>query len=115
MHGLDSVPAHERPTVRQVNVGHLAWDVKIGLETLLLSAWYGGSWIVRRRVPRSRWFLRAAARSGVLALIAMEVGWVVTEVGRQPWIVHEYMKYGDAATSPSLAGGLLTSGLTCEG
>jgi cytochrome d ubiquinol oxidase subunit I len=49
-------------------------------------------------MPRSRWFLRAAACSGVLAVLAMEAGWVVTEVGRQPWIVYERMRVEDAAT-----------------
>jgi cytochrome bd ubiquinol oxidase subunit I len=37
--------------------------------------------------------------SGVLAVITMEAGWVVTEVGRQPWIVYNYMKVEDAATA----------------
>lgn len=99
--GLDSVPADERPTVGQVNIVHLAWDVMVGLGTLLflLSAWYALSWIFRRRMPSSKWFLRAAACSGVLAVITMEAGWVVTEVGRQPWIVYEHMKVADAATS----------------
>jgi cytochrome d ubiquinol oxidase subunit I len=98
--GLDTVPADERPTVRQTNIVHLAWDVMVGLGTLLflLSAWYGASWIFRRRMPASTWFLRAAAASGVLAVVAMEAGWIVTEVGRQPWIVYEYMKVEDAAT-----------------
>ena len=50
-------------------------------------------------MPPSRWFLRAAAGSGVLAVISMEAGWIVTEVGRQPWIVYEYMKVEDAATA----------------
>ncbi len=49
-------------------------------------------------MPASKWFLRAAAVSGVLAVIAMEAGWIVTEVGRQPWIVYNYMKVEDAAT-----------------
>ena len=98
--GLDTVPADERPTVRQTNIVHLAWDVMVGLGTLLflLSVWYGASWIFRRRMPASKWFLRAASASGVLAVIAMEAGWIVTEVGRQPWIVYEYMKVEDAAT-----------------
>ena len=98
--GLDTVPADEQPTVRQVNIVHLAWDVMVGLGTLLflLSAWYGASWIFRRRMPASRWFLRAAAASGVLAVICMEAGWIVTEVGRQPWIVYGIMKVEDAAT-----------------
>jgi cytochrome d ubiquinol oxidase subunit I len=99
--GLDTVPADERPTVRQVNIVHLAWDVMVGLGTLLflLSVWYGVSWIFRRRMPQSKWFLRAAAASGVLAVISMEAGWIVTEVGRQPWIVYGIMKVEDAATA----------------
>ncbi|MEK6439163.1 cytochrome ubiquinol oxidase subunit I [Pseudonocardia sp. T1-2H] len=98
--GLDTVPPDARPTVGQVNIVHLAWDVMVGLGTLLflLSAWYGLCWIIRRRMPASRWFLRVAAASGVLAVIAMEAGWIVTEVGRQPWIVYELMKVEGAAT-----------------
>ena len=98
--GLDTVPEDERPTIRQANIVHLAWDVMVGLGTLLflLSVWYIASWIFRRRMPASRWFLRAAACSGVLAVVSMEAGWVVTEVGRQPWIVYNQMKVEDAAT-----------------
>jgi cytochrome d ubiquinol oxidase subunit I len=50
-------------------------------------------------MPTSKPFLLLAASSGVLAVVAMEAGWVVTEVGRQPWIVYEYMKVEDAATA----------------
>ena len=99
--GLDAVPPDERPTVRQTNIVHLCWDIMVGLGTLLflLSVWYALSWIFRRRMPRSKWFLRAAAVSGVLAVITMEAGWVVTEVGRQPWIVYGHMKVEDAVTA----------------
>jgi cytochrome d ubiquinol oxidase subunit I len=98
--GLDTVPAVDRPTVSEVNIVHLAWDVMVGVGTLLflLSAWYAVTWIFRRRMPASRWFLRAAAASGVLAVIAMEARWIVTEVGRQPWIVYKIMKVEDAVT-----------------
>ncbi|HJQ47468.1 MAG TPA: cytochrome ubiquinol oxidase subunit I [Amycolatopsis sp.] len=98
--GLDTVPADARPTVSEVDSVHLAWDVMIGLGTLLfvLTVWYAIVWAARRRGPRGRWFLRAAACSGAAAVIAMEAGWVVTEVGRQPWIVYGYMKVEDAAT-----------------
>jgi cytochrome bd ubiquinol oxidase subunit I len=98
--GLDTVPADERPTISETNVVHLAWDIMVGLGTLLflLSLWYAASWVFRRRMPTSRWFLRAAASAGVLAVITMEAGWVVTEVGRQPWIVYNLMKVEDAAT-----------------
>jgi cytochrome d ubiquinol oxidase subunit I len=49
-------------------------------------------------MPRSRWFLRFASVAGVAAVITMEAGWVVSEVGRQPWIVYELMRVEDAAT-----------------
>ncbi|HKA83653.1 MAG TPA: cytochrome ubiquinol oxidase subunit I [Acidimicrobiales bacterium] len=99
--GLNTVPADERPTTREVNTVHLAWDVMVGLATLLflLSLWYWASWIFRRDMPRSKLFLRIASGAGVAAILAMEAGWVVTEVGRQPWIVHNYMKVEDAATT----------------
>ena len=60
--GLDTVPADERPTISQVNTVHLAWDVMVGLGTLLflLAAWYWLCWIFRRDMPKSRWFLRIA-------------------------------------------------------
>ncbi|HRD64094.1 MAG TPA: cytochrome ubiquinol oxidase subunit I [Nocardioides sp.] len=99
--GLDSFPEDARPSTSEVNIVHLAWDVMVGLGTLLflLSAWYGAVWLFRRRMPQSRWFLRVAACSGVVAVVAMEAGWVVTEVGRQPWIVYNLMKVEDAATA----------------
>jgi cytochrome d ubiquinol oxidase subunit I len=98
--GLDIVPEDERPTIRQVNTVPLAWALMIGAGTLLLllSLWYGVGWLFRRDMPKSRWFLRIASIAGVLAILAMEAGWVVSEVGRQPWIVYNEMKVEDAAT-----------------
>jgi cytochrome bd ubiquinol oxidase subunit I len=98
--GLDTVPEDERPTTSEVNTVHLAWDIMVGLGTLLflLSLWYWLSWIFRRDMPKSRWFLRIASGAGVAAVLAMEAGWVVSEVGRQPWIVYNEMKVEDAAT-----------------
>ena len=99
--GLDETPAADRPTDHQVNVVHLAWDVMVGLGTLLflLTLWWWASWIFRRDMPKSRWFLRISATTGVLAVICLEAGWTVSEVGRQPWIVYEKMKVEDAATA----------------
>jgi cytochrome d ubiquinol oxidase subunit I len=99
--GLDAVPAADRPTRSQVNTVHLAWDVMVGLGTMLflLSAWYGLCWILRRDMPRSRLFLRIASVAGVASVVTMEAGWVVSEVGRQPWIVYDHMKVEDAATA----------------
>jgi cytochrome d ubiquinol oxidase subunit I len=101
--GLDAFPEDERPTTSQVNIVHLAWDVMVGLGTalMLLSLWYGAAWVFRRNFPQSKWFLWPAALAGVGSVLAMEAGWIVTEVGRQPWVVVGYMKVEEAATSNS--------------
>jgi cytochrome d ubiquinol oxidase subunit I len=98
--GLETVPSDQRPSTSEVNVVHLAWDIMVGLGTLLflLTLWFWAALIFRRAIPRSRWFLRAAAASGALAVITLEAGWTVSEVGRQPWIVYEKMRVEDAAT-----------------
>jgi cytochrome d ubiquinol oxidase subunit I len=95
--GLEEFPADERPPV---NVVHLAFDVMVGLGSalLLLALVFGWVWWRRRRLPESRWFLRAVAVSGVAAVVAMEAGWVVTEVGRQPWIVYGILRTSDAVS-----------------
>ena len=49
-------------------------------------------------IPQTKWFLRAVAVSGVAAIVAMECGWIVTEVGRQPWVVYGVMRTEDAIT-----------------
>jgi cytochrome d ubiquinol oxidase subunit I len=100
IHGRNAYKLDDQPTVAEANVVHLAWDVMVGLAMLLflLSAWYGLSWLFRRDFPRTKWFLRIAALAGVLSVVTMEAGWVVTEVGRQPWIVRNYMRVGDATT-----------------
>lgn len=98
--GLDTVPADERPTTAQVNTVHLSWDIMVGGGTLLflVALWYWASWLFRRDMPKSKLFLRIASITGVLAVIVLEAGWVVSEVGRQPWIVYNFMKVEDAAT-----------------
>ena len=72
----------------------------VGLGTLLmlLSLWYGAVWVFKRDLPKTKLFWIAAAGAGVASILAMEAGWVVTEVGRQPWIVFDYMKVEEAAT-----------------
>jgi cytochrome d ubiquinol oxidase subunit I len=99
--GLDEIPEDDRPTSRQVTIVHLSWDVMIGLGTLLflLALWYGASWVFRRDMPKSRWFLRFASVAGIASILAMEAGWVVSEVGRQPWILWNVMKVDEAATT----------------
>ena len=99
--GLTSVPARDRPTYAQVGTIHLAWDVMIGIGSALaaLAIWFGFVWWRKRDLPKTPWFLRAAAIAGVASVVALEAGWVVTEVGRQPWIVHRTMRVTDGATT----------------
>jgi cytochrome d ubiquinol oxidase subunit I len=99
--GRNAFAADDQPTISETNVVHLAWDLMVGIGTLLflLAAWYALSWLFRRDYPRLRVFLWIASAAGVLAIVALEAGWVVTEVGRQPWIVHNYMRVNQAATT----------------
>jgi len=96
--GLDSVPQDDRPPADTML--HWAFDAMVGICTLLigLGLWFGIGWWRKKDVPQSRWFLRATAASGVAAVIALECGWIVTEVGRQPWIVYNVMRTSSAVT-----------------
>ena len=104
--GLERVPPADRPPVTVV---HLAFQLMVGagLALLGLGAWFALAWWRRRDLPRSRWFLRAAALSGAAAVLALEAGWVTTEVGRQPWIVWGVLRTSEAVSSaPGLRYGL---------
>jgi cytochrome d ubiquinol oxidase subunit I len=94
--GLNAFPANDRPSM--VTVVHASFDamVGIGFGLLALGAWLGWSWWRRRDYPRGRWFLWAVALSGIGAAMAVELGWVTTEVGRQPWIVYGVMRVASA-------------------
>jgi cytochrome d ubiquinol oxidase subunit I len=95
--GLNTVPPGDRPPATIV---HWAFDVMIGSASALalLSVWFLLVWWRRRDLPRTPWFLRACACAGVLAMLALEAGWVLTEVGRQPWVVYGFLRTADAVT-----------------
>jgi cytochrome bd ubiquinol oxidase subunit I len=99
--GLDAIPAAVRPETKLVNVVHLSFDVMVGITFLLLglSLWFALAWWRRRDLPPSRWFLRGAAAAGLLSIVTLEAGWVVTEVGRQPWTVVGHLLTRDAVTT----------------
>jgi len=95
--GLDSVAPSDWPPVA---VTHLAFDLMVGSGTCLLGlAAFGVFLRVRRRDPfDSRAFLRAAFVASPLGLVAIEAGWTVTEVGRQPWVIGGILRTADAVT-----------------
>jgi cytochrome d ubiquinol oxidase subunit I len=99
--GLDSVPPDERPPANTLL--HLAFDAMVGIGTgmIFLGLWFGITWWRKRDIPQTPWFLRIIAVSGVLAIVAMEAGWIVTEVGRQPWVVQGVMRTEEAITGAS--------------
>ncbi len=94
--GLNDFPRELWPNVL---ITHLAFQVMIGCG-LLLIAIGGWFWLVRwRRREPGRWLLRALVLASPLGIIALEAGWIVTEVGRQPWIIYNVMKTEDAVTT----------------
>jgi cytochrome d ubiquinol oxidase subunit I len=98
VHGLDEVPPDDRPPVAVVRNAFQVM-VAIGFGLLGLGAWFALSWWRRREAPASRWFHRAAVAAGFAAPVALEAGWIVTEVGRQPWIVWRVMRVSEAVTT----------------
>jgi cytochrome d ubiquinol oxidase subunit I len=96
--GLNQIPDNEEPPAKTML--HLSFDTMVGIGTglFLLAVWFAISWWRRRDLPATRWFLRISAIAGAAAVVALWCGWIVTEVGRQPWIVNGYMRTADAVT-----------------
>jgi len=93
--GLDAFPPDERPNVLLV---HVAFQIMVGCGMLLLglSAWY---WLTRwRQRDESAWLLKALIVGSPLGFLALEAGWMVTELGRQPWTVYGLMRTAHAVT-----------------
>jgi cytochrome d ubiquinol oxidase subunit I len=96
--GLEEVPPADRPNTVLV---HLAFQtmVGVGFGLLALGVWTAIGRLRRKRLPQGRWFLRAVLVAGPAAFLAVEGGWIVTEVGRQPWVVQSLMRTADAVTT----------------
>ncbi len=98
--GLDRVPRDQRPPV---GVVHIAFDIMVGSGTALIAAAVA-YWLFRwRRATHDlpRWLLWLLVAASPLGFLAIEAGWTVTEVGRQPWIVYGVMRTRDAVTPAS--------------
>ncbi len=104
--GLDDFPRQNTPPVAVVHVAFQLM-VCIGTLLLLLSLYVLVTSVRRRRMPDSKTFLRLLILAGPLSLVALEAGWVVTEVGRQPWVVQDIARTADMVTSAPYVGWML--------
>ena len=96
--GLKAVPPEDRPPVAIV---HFAFQIMVACGIVLIAAGVIGGWLAwkHKRLPDQRWYLRFVTFCTPLGFIAIEAGWTVTEVGRQPWIIYNYMRTAEAVTS----------------
>ncbi|MEP6780941.1 MAG: cytochrome ubiquinol oxidase subunit I [Gemmatimonadaceae bacterium] len=100
--GLESVPVSDRPPA---GIVHVAFQVMVacGLALAAVAAWSILRGWRRRRgkgvaLPADQKFLTALVVAAPLGFIAIEAGWTVTEVGRQPWVVQNLMRTSEAVT-----------------
>jgi len=95
--GLDQIPADERPPTAVV---HFAFQIMVGLGTLMMLIGMLYFFMRWRKIDylNNKWWLRLVAITTPIGFIALEAGWTVTEVGRQPWIIYGVMKTKDALT-----------------
>ena len=95
--GLDAAPPEDWPNVPAV---HLSFQLMVALGTYLalVSLWVG--WLAwrRRDLAHDRWLMRAIALATPMGFIAVEAGWMVTELGRQPWVIYGVLRTADAVT-----------------
>ncbi len=95
--GLDQIPANEHPPVA---ITHYAFQIMVGIGSLLvlISLTYLITLWRKKTLLNKKWILKLFVYAIPLGYIALEAGWVVTEVGRQPWIIYGIMRTRDAVT-----------------
>lgn len=106
--GLDQIPEDERPPTIVV---HFAFQIMVGLGTLMMLIGFLYFFMRWRKWDyiNNKWWLRILALATPIGFIALEAGWTVTEVGRQPWIIYKVMRTKDALTAmPGIQYSLIT-------
>ncbi|HKB91942.1 MAG TPA: cytochrome ubiquinol oxidase subunit I [Opitutaceae bacterium] len=95
--GLDRIPRENWPNVSLV---HWSFDIMVGsgMALLGLTLWTGFIWWRDRKTPDRSSLLRSYLFCAPLGFVAIETGWMVTELGRQPWIIYEVIRTRDAVT-----------------
>lgn len=105
--GLLDFPADQRPPVA---VSFWSFRLMVGLGFLfLLLALLAVVFSWRDKLESRRWFLWIMAVAIVLPYVASELGWILAEIGRQPWIVYGLLKTSDAVSTSISAGDVLAS------
>jgi cytochrome d ubiquinol oxidase subunit I len=96
--GLDQELRSDWPNVRAV---HICFQIMVGCGSLLSLFALGAAWLAWRRGPLTvhTRFLKALILVSPLGFVALEAGWMVTELGRQPWIIYHLLRTRDAVTS----------------
>ena len=94
--GLNDFPPEERPDVLAV---HLAFQVMVGSGLILiaLGLWYWGARWRSKQAP-GKWLLRGIIAGSPLGFVALQAGWLVTELGRQPWAIYGVLRTSEAGT-----------------
>jgi cytochrome d ubiquinol oxidase subunit I len=95
--GLDRIPEENHPPVA---ITHYAFQIMVGMGMvmMLISALYFAALWKKREWLQTPWLLTLFSLATPLGFIAVEAGWTVTEVGRQPWIIYGVMRTADAVT-----------------
>ncbi len=95
--GLDAFPREDWPYIPVV---HVSFQIMVALGTYLalVSLWVLVVALRKRSIVENRRLLRALAIGTPMGFIAIEAGWMVTEVGRQPWIIGGVLRTSDAVT-----------------
>jgi len=97
VNGLDKIPRQNQPPVM---VTHIAFELMIAIGSAMMflglmyffAIWKKRSWLSKK------WFLNLFILATPFGFIAVEAGWTVTEVGRQPWIIYGIMRTSNAVT-----------------
>jgi cytochrome d ubiquinol oxidase subunit I len=98
--GLNEFRGDERPPIAIV---HVAFQIMVacGVAMMMIALWAAWRYLRARRDEKwlaSKWFLRLLVAAAPLGFVAIETGWLVTEVGRQPWIIFSVMRTSEAVT-----------------
>jgi cytochrome d ubiquinol oxidase subunit I len=97
--GLDQYPRQDWPNTALV---HTSFDGMVGsgfFALLVALVFWFLYWRQKRSVPQNRLLLLGVLASGPLTFLAIELGWMVTELGRQPWVIYGYLRTADAVTT----------------